>query len=103
MTKSYGNVPKGEIFVNKKSNVWNIISWIFGIAFFIIGVLNVFLVHSVPGVLYILLSLIYFPLANIILKKRLGFSIPLIVKIILGIVILWGTLAVGDLAEMFGL
>jgi hypothetical protein len=88
-----------------QSNVMtsNIISWIFGIAFFAIGVLNVFLVHPVPGVFYLLLSFVYFPPANAILKKRFGFSIPLVVKIILGLIILWGTLAVGDLAEMFGL
>ena len=89
--------------MNKKLNAWNIIGWIFGIVFFAIGVLNVFLVHPVLGVLYILLSLIYFPSANTILKKRFGFSITFKVKIILGIVILWGTLAVGDIAEMFGL
>jgi hypothetical protein len=81
----------------------NIISWIFGVAFFVIGVLNAFLVHPVPGVFYLLLSFVYFPPANVLFKKRFGFSIPLVVKIILGLVVLWGTLAVGDLAEMFGL
>ena len=79
----------------------NIISWIFFIIFFIIGVLNLFLVHPVPGVFYILLSFIYFPPATAILKKRFGFSIPRLAKIILGLIILWGTLAVGDLMEMF--
>lgn len=81
----------------------NIISWIFGIVFFVIGVLNIFLVHPVPGVFYLLLSLMYLPQTNTILKKRFGFSIPLVAKIVLGLVILWGTLAVGELAEMFGL
>ncbi|MFH1412436.1 MAG: hypothetical protein ABIG10_00185 [bacterium] len=79
----------------------NIISWIFGIVFFVIGVLNMFLVHPVPGGFYLLLSLVYFPPVSAIFKKRLGFSIPYIVKIILGFVILWGTLAVGELMEMF--
>lgn len=78
----------------------NIISWIFGILFFIIGVLNVILVHPVPGVFYILLSFIYPPPLNIILKKNFGFFIPFIIKIVLGLVILWGTLAVGDLVEI---
>ena len=71
--------------------------------FVVIGVLNLFLVHPVPGVLYLLLSVAYLPRTDIILKNRFGFSIPLVAKIILGLVILWGTLAVGDLAEMFGL
>jgi hypothetical protein len=86
--------------MNNKSNVLNIISWIFGIAIFAIGVLNVFLVHPVPGVIYLLLSFVYFPPANAILKKRFGFSIPLVVKIILGIVIIMFTLGVSDLGDM---
>ena len=81
----------------------NIITWIFGIVFFVIGVLNVFLVHPVPGVFYLLLSFVYFASTHAIFKKRFGFWIPLVVKIILGLVILWVTLAVGDLAELFGL
>lgn len=86
--------------MNKKSNVLNIISWVFGAAIFAIGVLNVFLVHTVPGVIYLLLSFVYYPPANAILKKRFGFSIPLVVKILLGIVIIWFTLGVSDLGDM---
>jgi hypothetical protein len=81
----------------------NLISWIFCIVFIVIGVLNLLLVHPVPGIFYLILSIIYFPFVNVALKKRFGFYIPLVVKVILGIVILWATLAVGDLAEMFGL
>ncbi len=81
----------------------NIISWSFGIVFVVIGVLNMFLVHFVPGAFYILLSIIYIPQTNAFIKKKFGFSIPFAVKIIVGLVILWGTLAVGDLAEIFGL
>ena len=81
----------------------SIVSWTFCIVFIALGLLNLFLVHPVPGVFYLLLSLVYFPQTNVLFKKWFGFSIPLIVKIILGLVILWGTLAVGDLAEMYGL
>lgn len=81
----------------------NLVGCSFGILFTVIGLLNLFLVHPVPGVFYLLLSLIYWPRTNVLFKRRLGFSIPLSVKVILGIVILWGTLAVGDLAEMYGL
>jgi hypothetical protein len=81
----------------------SIINWIFGVVFFVIGVLNAFLVHLVPGVFYLILSCVYFPPVNAILKKKFGLSIPFAVKIILGLVILWGTLAVGDLAEILGL
>jgi len=77
------------------------ISWIFAIIFFILGVLNAIFVHPVPGIFYLLLALVYLPATNAFIKKKLGFSIPLAVKIIVGLVILWGTLAVGDLMEMF--
>lgn len=79
------------------------LGWLFFIVFFVIGALNAIMVHPVPGIFYLLLSLVYFPSSNTILKKKFGFTIPLAVKIIVGFVILWGTLAVGDLAEMFGL
>jgi len=81
----------------------NITNWIFGIVFFLIGVLNVILVHPVPGIFYLVLSLVYFPPITAIIKKKLGFSIPFSIKVILGLIILWGTLAVGDLAEILGL
>jgi len=77
--------------------------WLFGIVFIAIGVLNLFLVHPVPGVFYLLISFVYFPFVNVFFKKKLGFTIPFTLQIILGLVILWGTLAVGDLAEILGL
>ncbi len=73
--------------------------WAFGIAFVVIGVLNVLLVHPVPGAFYLLLSLIYLPPVDTRLRSRFGLSIPLAVKVILGLVVLWGTLAMSELAE----
>lgn len=81
----------------------NLVSWTFAILFIVIGLLNLFLVHPIPGVFYLILSVVYFPQINVLSRKWFGFSIPLTAKIILGLVILWGTLAVGDLAEMYGL
>lgn len=77
-----------------------IINWLFALVVFAIGVLNVFLVHPVPGAIYLLLSLVYFPPANDLLWERFGFSIPSVVKIILGVVIIWFTLGVSDLGDM---
>ena len=87
--------------MKNKSKTWNIVSSAFCVVFFILGVLNMFFVHIVPGVFYILVAFIYFPSSNKLLKKRFGFSIPPIVMIIVGLFILWATLAVGDLMEMF--
>ena len=78
----------------------HIIGWVFGMIVLAIGVLNLFLVHPVPGVVYLLISLVYFPPVNAALKQRFGFSIPLLLKIIFGIVIIMFTLGVSDLGDM---
>lgn len=81
----------------------NIISWVFTLVFLTLGVMNLILVHPVPGIFYILLACIFSPPVNTLLKNTTGLAIPLAVKILIGLVVLWGTLAVGDLAEMYGL
>ena len=91
---------ENKILMRNKPNAWSISGWIFGIVVLTIGVLNIFLVHPVPGVVYLLLSLIYFPPANAIFRKRLGFSIPLVVKLVLGVVLFMFTLGVSDLGDM---
>jgi hypothetical protein len=86
--------------MNNNSIVLNIISWIFGVVFFAIGVVNTFWGNdSGFGVFIILLSFVYFLPVNDILRKMTGFSIPGmgIVKIVLGIFILWAALGVGEL------
>jgi hypothetical protein len=84
--------------MDQKSSVLNIISWIFGIVVFAIGVLNVFWGNDQGfGIFLVLLSFIYFPPVNAILKKWMGFSIHGIVKILLGVFIIWASLGVGEL------
>ncbi|HER40615.1 MAG TPA: hypothetical protein ENO10_05290 [Salinimicrobium catena] len=79
------------------------ISWFFTLVFLTLGVMNLILVHPVPGIFYLLFSCIFLPPLTTFLKSRTGVSIPLWIKILLALIILWGTLAVGDLAEMYGL
>lgn len=86
--------------MNLKINASVLVNGIFGIIVFAIGVLNLFLVHPVPGIVFILLSLIYFSPVNEALRKTFGFSILLSLKIILGIIIIWFTLGVSDLGDM---
>jgi hypothetical protein len=74
-----------------------IISWIFGAIVFTIGVANIIWVHLVPGIAYMLLSLIYFLPESTFFKNVL---IPRVVKIALGIVIFFFTLGVSDLGDM---
>lgn len=83
--------------------VIRIISWIFATLFFVIGVLNLLLVHPAPGIFYLLLALAYILPVNGFLERRLGSKFPVMAKIAMGLVVLWGTLAVTDLADILGL
>ena len=89
-----------ENVVQRRTTPSSIIGWVFGIIVFAIGVANLFLVHPVPGIVYLFLSLIYFPPANAFLKEKTGFYIPKVVKIILGIIIIQFTLGVSDLGDI---
>ncbi len=86
--------------MQEKITTLSLIGWIFGAVVLAIGVLNLFLVHAVPGVVYLVLSLVYLPPANAVVEKKFGFSIPLVVKIFLGVIIIWFTLGVSDLGNM---
>lgn len=87
-----------------QSIVLNIISWLFGTVVFAIGVINTFWGNDPGfGVFLLLLSFVYFPPVNTILKERTGFSIPRILKILLGIFILWASLGVGELFDKIDL
>ena len=88
---------------NSSPMISTIAGWSFGILIFIIGILNLIQVHPVPGIAYMLLAFIYFPFVNNYMFDKFGFRIPAFVKIILGIVIMWFTLGVSDLAEIYGI
>jgi hypothetical protein len=81
---------------------FNLVSRIFGFIIFIIGVLNILRGNDqLLGVAFMLISFIYVPNANKIIKKNLGFSIHYVAKIVLAFFLLWITLAVGAIAEGF--
>ena len=93
---------KSEITMNNTSIIGNIISWLFGTVFFAIGVVNTFWGNDPGfGVFILLLSFVYFLPVNAILKKMTGFSIlgMGLVKLLLGIFILWASLGVGELFD----
>jgi hypothetical protein len=70
--------------MNNNSLVLNTIGSLFGVVFFAIGVINMFWGND-PffGVFIVLLSFVYFPPVNSLVKKITGFSIHPIVKIVL--------------------
>ncbi|MEJ2596381.1 MAG: hypothetical protein P8100_14930 [bacterium] len=77
-----------------------IISWLFGIAVFIDGILNLYRGNDPGlGVAFLVLSFVYYPPVNDFISKRFGLSIHYLIKIVLGILIIWVTLAVGAIAE----
>lgn len=86
--------------MNYRLSTGDLLSALFAVILFIVGVLNIFLVHPVPGVIYMLLAFLYTPAANSMLKSRFDFSIPWVVKIALAIVLVMFTLGVSDLGDM---
>jgi hypothetical protein len=86
--------------MDEKPIVWNIIGWLFGVVAFAIGIVNTFWGNDPGfGIFILLLSFIYFPPVNVILQKWTGFSIHIIVKIIIGFLIIWAALGVGELFD----
>lgn len=76
------------------------ISWVLGIVVFTIGAANLILIHPVPGIIGLTLSLLFFPPVNDFFQQKFNFRVPLAVKIILGLAIIWFTLGVSDLGDM---
>jgi hypothetical protein len=80
-----------------------LICWFLGFLFLVISFFNFLLVHPVPGLFYLFFSLLYFPIATRFVFRKFHFRIPFYVQLLLALLVLWGTLAVTDLAEIAGL
>lgn len=95
---------QSEVVMNKSFHILNFISWLFGLAFFAIGVVNTFWGNDPGfGVFIVLLSLVYFPPLTDMFKEKTGFAIPGFIKILLGVFILWAALGVGELFDKIDL
>lgn len=86
--------------MQKKLSIQDITSWALGFLVLTIGVSNLILIHPVPGIIGILLSLLFFPPVNEVLKKTVGFTIPFAVKVVLALFIFWFTLGISDLGDL---
>ena len=86
--------------MDRSLNIKKLISWCLGTIILTLGLLNLFLVHPVPGIAFLVFSLIFFPPTNDFLLKNFGFTIPFAGKVVFFLVILWFTLGVSDLGEM---
>ena len=93
-----------EIRIGNKSVFGDIVSCFFGVLFLGIGFINTFWGNDLGfGVFIIFLSLVYFPIVSTLVKEISGFSIPVIAKVVLGILILWASLGVGELFDKIDL
>jgi len=76
----------------------NVISWIFGIVFLLIGVLNMFWGNDPGyGIFVFVLSFVFFPPVNSLFAEKTGYKIHWILKVLLGLFIIWSALGVGEL------
>jgi hypothetical protein len=93
---------KATITMNDNTIAGKITSWLFGLAVLAAGVINACWGEDIGfGIFLILLSFVYFLPVNAIFKKLTGHSIPGIrlLKILLGIFIIWAAFGVGELFE----
>lgn len=90
--------------MDTKSVFMNAMSWIFGVIVFAIGIVNTFWGND-PffGIFILLISIVYVPKVNILVKDWTGFSIHWVLKLILGLFILWAALGVGELFDKIDL
>ena len=95
-----------RMVMNNKINVIDIVSWIFGVVVFEIGIVNMFWGNDPGfGVFILLLSFVYFLPVNTILRKKTGITIPgmSLVRILLALFIIWAAVGVGELFDKIAL
>lgn len=76
-----------------------VVNYFFGLIIFSIGILNLIWVHPVPGIFFLLASLVYFAPLNRVLLKKFNFTFPFLIKILFGLLLIWFTLGVSDLGD----
>ncbi|OON66062.1 hypothetical protein [Hymenobacter sp. CRA2] len=90
--------------LKNRSSAGALIGGMFGIVVFVIGIINTFWGNDPGfGIFLILVSSIYFPMIDAFIKNRIGFSIPQLGKVALGIFVIWAALGVGELFDKIDL
>lgn len=97
-------INKNHLKLSTQPTFLNLFSWFFGMIVVAIGVVNTFWGNDPGfGIFLLLLSFVYFPPADIIMKEITGFTIHRFLKIGLGLFILWAALGVGELFDKIDL
>ncbi|PKV62831.1 hypothetical protein [Pontibacter ramchanderi] len=86
--------------MEKSLQIGNVVSWLAGFLFLAIGFINTFWGNDGGyGLLVIILAHVYFPPMATVLQEATGYTIPLPVRIILALFILWSALGVAELDD----
>lgn len=86
--------------MENKLSIGNIVSGIFGLLVLAIGFVNTFWGNDPQfGIFLLLLALVYFAPFDVLFRRMTGLGIPVIVKVALGMFILWAALGVGELFD----
>ena len=86
--------------VRRGTRTSNIVEWIFATLVIAVGIANLILVDPVPALGYAIVSLVYLPPANALLKQSFGVSIHPVAKVALGVATVMFTLGVSDFGDM---
>ncbi len=74
--------------------------WFFGVIFLLIGLINTFWGNDPAfGAGIAVLSFLYFPPVNKVIKEKTGIRIHIVIKIVLGLFVLWAAPGVGELFD----
>lgn len=86
------------------TTIWNILAWLIGGLFTLIGFVNMFWGNDpMFGVFLVALSIIFYPPVKTYIKSKTGYYLSWIVKLIVGLFILWSSLGVGELFDKIDL
>ena len=86
------------------SSIFSAAGWLFGAVVFAAGIVNVFWGNDPEfGVFIVLLSVVFFPVTNVVLHDFTGFTIPWWAKVALAVFIVWTTMGVGELPDKIDL
>ena len=86
-----------------KFSITGVMDMFWVILFGVTGVLNLIYIHVVPGIFYLLFALLYVPAFFRWAGAFTGIRVSYVIRMLAAFVLLWATLAVGDLAELYGL
>ena len=90
--------------MNNPTLLENLAGWISGTAVLLIGLVNMFWGNDPGfGAFILMLSLVYFPPVNNMIREKTGLGIHWLAKVILGFLIVWVAMGVGELPDKIGL